>query len=83
MTVQIIRRALYTLAAGLGGVYLIIGGVTRFSPEAITVDLAAFIQVTGPLLIALVCSAGVMEIALESTGRSDTTANHRTVRSRS
>jgi hypothetical protein len=73
MAVLIVRKALYILAAVLGGIYLIIGGTTRFSADAITLDLAAFIKVTGPLLIGLVCGAGVLEIVWDSLGQGNIT----------
>ena len=69
MGVRIIREALYTLATVLGGIFLIIAGATRFSPDAISPDLAAFINVTGPLLIGVIFGAGVMESALEAFGQ--------------
>lgn len=69
MPVLIIRKAVYTLAAGLSGAFLIIGGMTGFSPEAMTVDVAAFVRFAAPLLIGLICGVGVMEIVLDSRGQ--------------
>jgi hypothetical protein len=66
MAVQIIRKTLYTLVALLSIIFLIIGASTRFSAEAMSADIAAFIKFSGPVLIALVCSVGVLEITRES-----------------
>ena len=66
MALLIIRKALHTLIAALGAMYLILGASTRFSPDAITLDMAAFIRVTAPLLIGMVWSAGILEVVREA-----------------
>ena len=71
MAVRIIRRTLHTIVVVLGGFLLVIGGATRFSPEAITPDLAALIRVLAPLLLGLICAAVVFEVGLESAGQAD------------
>jgi hypothetical protein len=68
MTTLIVRRTIQILAAVLGAVFLIIGVATRFSPDAISTDMAAFIRVTGPVLIGLVLGAGLLEVAREARG---------------
>ena len=66
MALLMMRKALHTLVAGLGAIYLILGASTRFSPDAITLDMAAFIRVTAPLLIGMICGAGVLEVVREA-----------------
>jgi hypothetical protein len=68
MALTMLRKALHTLVAGLGAIYLILGASTRFSPDAMTLDLAAFIRVTAPLLIGMLWSAGILEVVREACG---------------
>ena len=66
MLLRMMRKALHTLVAVLGVIYLVIAASTRFSPDALTLDTAAFIRVTAPLLIGMVWSAGILEVVREA-----------------
>ena len=77
MAVRFVRRALYALVAISGAILLMIGAAAQFSPEGITVDTAAFIRVMAPVVIGLVCTAGGVEIALQSLDQVAITAVRR------